>query len=334
MRHLAPWRLAAILLLAAIPLASSTIANSAPVILADKGNGNANTGGDHDKGHGNDADGHDEDNPGNSGNTKKDKQDKDEKDKQDAPVEAVPAGYAVDVACEAGDGATTCTFTATAPEGGKKVGMLQVPDAAICAGVVATDAKRVDPEPHTHLAGYASSGGDKETVTLTLDGAVTTGDTAIYWIKAASAVFPVTGPGLRCDLGAASEATAAVRFDVTPAATEAPSTGTVVVAVLRCAAVPADTTGFDWFGACPPAADPPRELTLAPSGGAPVAATTDATGQASFADLTPGDYTLDLVDGSWCHAVSDRVTADSEVAVEAGATSTVWVFVCEAPNGV
>jgi hypothetical protein len=127
-----------------------------------------------------------------------------------------------------------------------------------------------------------------------------------------------------------------LELDVTPAATETPSTGTVAVAVLSCGEVPADTAGFDWFGACPPGADPAREFSLAPSddSAAPVTATTDDAGEATFADVAPGDYRLDLVDGSWCHAVSDRVTADSEVVVEAGATSTVWIFVCDGNAGV
>ncbi len=335
MRHLAIWRLATILLLAALPLAAPILAGPAPAAVADNGKGNEGHGNQDDSDDGNRGHGNDEDNPGNSSGPDSGRDD-DEPDNDGKAVEAIPAGYLVDVACEPVDaGATACTFTAFAPEGGKKVGFLQVPAENLCAGVLDTDAKYADPEPHTQLAGYASSGGDRETVTIVLDGPVATAGTAIYWIKAASAVFPVTGPGLRCDLAADaatdSPATATVRFDVTPAATETSSTGTVAVAVLSCAGVPADTSDFDWFGECPPGADQPRDFTLAPSdGGAPpVTATTDETGEAMFADVAPGDYRLDLVDGSWCHAVSDRVTADSEVVVEADATSTIWIFVCD-----
>ena len=337
MRHLAIWRLATILLLATVPLAASALAGTAPAVLADHGNhGDSDDG---NRGHGNDPDGHDEDNPGNSsgpGNTGK----RDDKDTTTGKqVETVPvAGYVVAVDCHlAEDGATTtCDIAATAPEGGKKVTFLQVPTETLCAGVVETTAKLADPDPKTHVAGYASHGSDAA-LSLTLDGPVTTAGTATYWIKAGGDVFPVEGPGLRCDLAAApAGAEATVTFSVDATATPSPTTGTITVEVLSCAGVPTDPTDFDWFGACPPGADPPRDFTLAPSddSAAPVTASTDAAGEATFADLAPGKYRLDLVDGSWCHAVSDSVTADSEVAVEAGATSTVWIFVCDSADGV
>jgi hypothetical protein len=327
MRHLAIWRFAVILLLAAIPLAAPALA---PATIAD--NGTAGSGNDHDRGHGNDPDGHDEDNPGNSSGPGKDTNDKQEK-----AVETITAGYAVTVDCHPTDDgvATACAFAATAPEGGKKVTFLQVPAETLCTEVVASEADLVDSDSKTHVTGYVSHGSDA-TLSLVLDGPVTVAGTATYWIKAGGNVFPAEGPGFRCDLAAATAAGTAVTFEVEATATPRPSTGTVAVVVLTCAGIPANTAGFDWFGACPPGSDPPRTFTLTPSdaSGETVTTTTDKTGEATFADVAPGDYRLDLVDGSWCRAVSDRVTADSEVVVEAGARSTVWIFVCEPRSGV
>lgn len=333
MRHLAILRLAAILLLAALPLVAPAFAPapSAAVALADNGNGNENSDdGDENRGHGNDPDKNDEDNPG-KGNGKKDKDDKDE---EETGVAAVPAGYVIDVACDedADAGTTECVIAATAPEGGKKVGFVQVPADALCAEVVETDAELADPEPHTHVTGYKSRGSEGS-LALVLDGTVTTAGTATYWIKAGGSVIPVEGPGFSCGVAADTAATVTLEIDVTPTATEAPAAGTVVVDVLTCADVPADTTDFDWFGQCQPDGATERSFTLTPDGGTPMTATTAKTGEATFADVAPGDYALDLVDGSWCHAVSDRVTAESKVVVEAGVTSTVWIFVCEPPTG-
>ncbi len=346
MRQLAIWRLAAILLLAAFPLATAAHPDFAPATLADngkqgEGNGDKDTGASDDgnRGHGNDPDGHDEDNPGNSSGPGNDK---DKKDDTGKAVETVPtAGYTVAVDCHPADDGltTTCTFAATAPEGGKDVGFLQVPVDAVCAEVVESDARIVDPDPHTHVTGYTSRG-KEGALTLALDGQVTTAGTATYWIKAGGEVFPIEGPGLRCDLAADAAAdtpaTATLPADVAPTATPAPSTGTVAVAMLTCTGVPADTEEFDWFGECSPSVDSPRDITLAPSDDSapPDTAATDADGEATFTDVAPGDYRLELVEGSWCHAVSDHVTADSEVVVEAGTTSTVWIFICDGQAGM
>lgn len=336
MRTLALWRLAAILLLATVPLAAPSLASAA---IADNGNGNqGNSDDDNDgnRGHGNDADGVDEDNPGKSKEDKDEK--KKDKDNTGKQVETVPvAGYVVAVDCHPTEdgGATACDIEATAPDGGKDVGFVQLPVEALCAEVIETDAEFVDPNPNTHVTGYKSRDGGA--LSLTLDGQVTTAGTATYWIKTGDGIFPVEGPGLRCDLAAepaGAEATTTVTVDTT--ATPPPTTGTVAVEVLTCAGVPADTAGFDWFGQCEPGIDPPRDLTLAPGddSASAVTATTDTGGTATFADLVPGDYRLNLTDGAWCHAASDRVTAESEVVVEAGATSTVWIFICDGKSGV
>ncbi len=52
-------------------------------------------------------------------------------------------------------------------------------------------------------------------------------------------------------------------------------------------------------------------------------------GEATFADLPPGRYDLDDVDGAWCHAESDAVNAEGDVVVEAGVATTVWLFYCQ-----
>jgi hypothetical protein len=333
MRHLAIWRLVIVLLLAAVPLAGPVIDGSAATALADNGNGK---GGDNDgnRGHGNDPDGVDEDNPGKSGEKKPDKDEKPEK--KEKPVETVPgAGYTVAIDCHLTEDAagTTCDIAATAPEGGKKVGFVQLPADAVCAEVLATDADLAEPDPATHVAGYTSPG-KGGALSITLDGQVTTAGTATYWVRTGDGIFPVEGPGLRCDLAGDATPNATVTFEVDVTPTPAAMTGTVEVVTLTCADVPADTTGFDWFGACQPGADPAREFALAPSdAGAAITATTDASGTATFADLAPGEYRLDLTDGAWCHANADRVTADSEVVVEAGATSTVWIFLCDGATG-
>jgi hypothetical protein len=340
MRTLALWRLVAILLLAVVPLAGASAEGPAPAALAAQGNGNDDSD-DGNRGHGNDPDGVDEDNPGNSGNAKetKDKEkDAKEKPEKGGAVEAVPgAGYVVAVACHpTEDGlATACEISATAPDGASEVGMVQLPAEVACAEVVDTDAEFADPDPNTHVTGYTSRGSEGS-LSLTLDGAVTTAGTATYWITTGDGIVPVEGPGLRCEPAAdaaATEASASFTVDATP--TPPPATGSIAVAVLTCAEVPADTTGFDWFGQCQPGADPPRELAIAPGDGsaAPATATTDAAGEATFGALAPGEYRLELVDGAWCHAASDAVTAESEVVVEAGATATVWIFLCDGTAG-
>ncbi len=340
MRTLALWRLAAILLLAAVPLAAPTLA---PAAIADNGNQGNDDDKDDDgnRGHGNDADGVDEDNPGKSKEDKdeKKKEEKDEKDDTGKQVETVPvAGYVVAVDCHpTEDGDTTiCDIAATAPDGGKDVSFVQLPAEALCAEVVETEAEFVDPDPNTHITGYKSRGSEGS-LSLTLDGQVTTAGIATYWIKTGDGIFPVEGPGFSCDLAAEpAGAEPTVTFEVEPTATPQPETGTVAVEVLTCAGVPADTTGFDWFGECQPGIDPPRDFTLAPAddSASAVTAATDTDGTATFADLAPGDYLLTLADGAWCHAASDHVTAESEVVVEAGATSTVWIFICDGTSGV
>jgi hypothetical protein len=56
---------------------------------------------------------------------------------------------------------------------------------------------------------------------------------------------------------------------------------------------------------------------------------TDASGDATFADLEPGLYSLEMAEGTWCKAVSDNVDAEGNVIIEAGARTTVYGFICE-----
>ena len=62
-------------------------------------------------------------------------------------------------------------------------------------------------------------------------------------------------------------------------------------------------------------------------------ATPDGEGTALFETLPPGEYRLETMGEPWCHAASDRVTAESTVVVEPGQRTTVYVFQCEDSAG-
>ena len=108
--------------------------------------------GDHDRGHGNDPDGVDEDNPGRG---KKDKKN----DPAAAPVE-VTAQYRVDLSCKPkgkdGGETSTCEFRAVAPEGEEKANRVIVPADAVCVDVVGGDYEQVEVRSGEGLNGYAS----------------------------------------------------------------------------------------------------------------------------------------------------------------------------------
>ncbi len=265
---------------------------------------------------------------------KEDNQDDDQDDDDGAnPVEP-SAAYGVDVACTSTADATSteCTFTAVAPTDGKKVSHLVIPEDAICADVLDGDFDRVDPDPNTNVTGYRATG--NEPSLLILDGQVTTGGAATYWLKVASEIFPATGPGFFCDEPAAAgpaDLTAEIP-DATPPATpdDEPATGTLTVSTYGCTGVPADTTEFDWYGACDVGGD--HRFVLAPAeddASDLLAADTVKSGEATFTDLPPGLYDLDDIDANWCHAESDAVNAEGDVVVEAGADTTVWLFYCQ-----
>src|SRR5690606_36007092 len=135
------------------------------------------------------------------------------------------------------------------------------------------------------------------------------------------------GPGMECpeaSTGTADEAA------TTPAPPEAPVTGEVLVKTYHCADVPADTTDYDWFGQCGIAGEVPAyELTALDVESAPQTASAGENGEATFAEVTPGTWHLEATDASWCHANSDKVTSEGELVVEAGTTTTVWIFLCD-----
>ncbi len=279
--------------------------------------------GDHDRGHGNDVDGVDEDNPGQS---KKDKKD----DPVAAPVE-VTARYRVDVSCKANgknDGdVSTCEFRAVAPEGEEKASRVIVPADAVCADVLGGDYEQVEVRAGEGLNGYASKS-DKEKFKLELDGDVTAGGTTTYWVVTGTGLFPAEGPALECGGAAALDLQASTP---PPASTPAPEIGTLAVVVATCADVPADTSGFDWFGRCQPDGNS-EEFRLTEAGGDGMQAwmaTPDGEGTALFESLPPGEYRLETMGEAWCHAASDRVTAESSVVIDAGQRTTVYVFQCE-----
>lgn len=283
--------------------------------------------GDDDRGHGNDPDGVDEDNPG-RGRGKKDTNN----DPAAAPVE-VTAQYRVDASCKAkgkdGDEISSCEFRAVAPEGAEKVTRVIVPEDAVCADVVGGDYEQAKVRAGEGLNGYASKP-DKDKLTLELDGDVTTGGTATYWIVTGTGLFPAEGPTLECG--------GAVALDLqtsTPRPTSTPETGTLAVVVAASADVPADTSGFDWFGQCQPAGDGAeyRVTEVTDDGMQAWMATPDTEGTALFESLPPGEYRLETMGGPWCHAASNRVTAESAVVIEAGERTSVYVFLCEDTMG-
>lgn len=279
-----------------------------------------------------DDDADDSDDEGDDNAGKKDKDDKKNKDngkdKDNATVITAGEAYIVEAACEfdADADTTTCAFTAIAPDGAKKVVEFDLPEEFVCAEVVGGEYKYVDPDPNTDVTGYQSKGNTDE-ITLVLDGEVTIGGSATYWMKAANAVFPVTGPGLDCG----SAGAASFELQTTPEATATVTTGELVVLIYTCASVPEDTTDYDWFGACDDQGGV-HELALAPVSEVavdPVTMQTDESGDATFADLEPGLYSLKLTEETWCKAVSDNVDAEGNVIIEAGARTTVYGFVCE-----
>jgi hypothetical protein len=328
------WRLAAILLVliggAVIPAPGDTAL--AAVVAKDDDEGDDN---DKNEGKDNGKQKDEDDDQDDEGNQGKDKEKKDnngkakgkDKDKGKKENVAATADYRVDVACSPGeDGTQTeCAFTGIAPPDAKKVGQVDMPAEIACAEVIGGDFKVVDPDPHTHVTGFTSKG-NQGMFTLVLEGTVTTGGTTTYWIKAGPDVFPAAGPGLICDAPAASES---VQTTPEPTATPVPTTGDVLVVAYTCTDVPADTTGFDWFGACQPGGEVQQFMlapTDAPDDQQPLES--NGEGEAAAGELAPGTYRLDPIDDPWCHANSDNVTPEGDVTVEAGQRTTVWTFHC------
>ena len=362
------WRISALLLLLSGGLALS-IGDLAPVAVVaqdddDKGNnGNGNQGNNGNKGNnGNDDNDDDDGDAGKENGNGKARGNERKREQGEAVSATLP--YTVEVTCEpaADSTRTTCTFTGIAPEGGKDVGHVDLPESEVCAEVVGGDYEYVDPDPNTRVTGYKSRGSEG-VFTLMLDGTVTTGGEITYWIKSGGGVFPAAGPGLICGEPAMAQAaeptgvpteSAAPTPGTTPTEPAAPtptgaaadvtfeptdvtnaSTGGVLVVAYLCPEKPADPATYDWFGLCAPDGSP-REFSLAlvDTPDAAATLTTAETGEATFGDLAPGTYVLKQSTGTWCNAKSDNVTPEGNVVVEAGQRTTVWAFHCpeEAPK--
>jgi hypothetical protein len=322
MPTLIAWRLAAILLIMAGSLVFPQSDTYMPGVVA-QGEGKSEKNNEDKKNEGGEHKGEDK---------------KNDKDNDRAPVkgkdgDVVPAAaYAVDVQCEfdVGAGNTTCSFTGIAPPDAKEVGHIDLPQEEVCAQVIGGDFEYVDPDPNTRVTGYKSRGSEGA-FTLVLEGEVTTAGTATYWFKTGDGVFPATGPGLSC-----GEPTAEFVLNATqePAAEPTPEIGTsgsLLVNIYTCSGVPEETTGFDWFGQCNPEGGV-HEFVLSAVGEAtlePLRGSSDASGDIAFDSLEPGLYSLQMLDAKWCRAVSDSVTAEGHVAIEADERTTVWGFICQ-----
>jgi hypothetical protein len=267
----------------------------------------------------------------NNDKDKKPSKDKGNKKDKDSAVVLLER-YMVDVACEFDpiDETTTCLLTRIAPDGGKDVGFLQVPETAICADVIAHDGEYNDSDPHTRVAGYKSKG-DKASLALELDGEVTTQGTESYWLKAGGDTFPATGPGFDCHApGETFTLETADKETGNPTgATE--DTGTLRVHVFTCEGVPEDTSEFDWFGTCVQGPESTEFSVTGYSSGDEngETAATGPEGEITFASLDPDTYELGMFGGIWCHAKADNVTTDSGLVVEANSDTNAYIFICD-----
>src|SRR5665811_668868 len=136
------------------------------------------------RGHGNDSDGHDEDNPG-QGNGRNDDEDDDDNGDGGTNINVANAGeYMVEVACEldAEANQTECAFSGVAPEGGKDISHIDLPEEAVCTDVIDGNHEYIDPDPNTGVTGYKSKGGEGS-FTLVLDGEVTVAGSTTYWLS-------------------------------------------------------------------------------------------------------------------------------------------------------
>jgi hypothetical protein len=251
------------------------------------------------------------------------------KQKQIAEADA----YAVEVECQfdAKASQTTCVFTSVAPEDGKDVNHIDLPEEAVCAEVVDGDYDYVNPDPNTNVTGYQSRG-HEGAFTLVLTGQVTTSGATTYWFKVGGGIFPAQGPGLACaasDQPTSRETTAPGTPEAAPA-----STGDLTVTTYLCGETPVDPATFDWYGACDQGGSYNFTLDVVDSGPA-TTYTVDASqpGVTTFGSLAPGVYHLELPGAKWCHAESDDVNADGDLNVSAGETTQVWIFLCTGSSG-
>jgi hypothetical protein len=277
-----------------------------------------------------------------------DKEEKEaEKEAKKANKVTETASYIVESACTFDNQTeiTTCEFTGAAPDGAKKVEYFNLAADSVCTDVLDGTFEIVAPSTDSQVTGYRSTekSGKDGAMTLLLEGEVSVAGQATYWFTTKDGVFPATGPGLSCNAPSADLSFAAETEPANdaPEATQAPTPTTVptqdpelgqlAVITYTCVDVPADTTSFDWFGACEPGGAG-LAFTLANATGTssdPLTAATNDGGEAEFDSLAPGEWQLDSPDVEWCHAKSDSVTADSSLVVEAGETTSVWIFICD-----
>jgi hypothetical protein len=267
------------------------------------------------------------------------KNDKKKKHKKSKRVKATAtANYSVNLTCTYDQAAdtSTCLISAVAPASAKKVQHVDLSASELCAEVTGGDFDIADPDPHTDVTGYRSHGTEAQ-FTLEFAGEVRVDGSATYWIKAASAIVPVRGPGFACrpepETTAKQSPTPNAR-QTEPAQEVNDSAGSVLVVVRSCPIASAQT-GYDWFGQCTGIAAGLRyhlmRLDSATRDG--LATSTNGEGKATFALLPPGTYELTQAAGDWCFAQSDDVDAQGNVIVEAGARTTVWIFTCESGSG-
>jgi hypothetical protein len=237
--------------------------------------------------------------------------------------------YTVDVTClfDAAADQSTCTFTGIAPESGKKINLLSLPEAAVCADVVGGTADHVQVDPKTSVTGYQSHGA-AASFTLILAGKVSASGTTTYWFKVGGNIFPGQGAGLAC-AAALEESPESPTPDASTPAADNPSTGKLVVTTYQCAQVPADPQTFDWFGSCEQGGAYHFALDEAGAGAAShYVVNTPADGITEFGELAPGLYHLELSGEKWCHAESDAVNSEGNLNITAGENTQVWIFVC------
>jgi hypothetical protein len=310
------------------------------------GNGDDEDGNGDDNGKGKDDDQGQENRGQGQGHGKEKDKDKDKGKDEDAnePVQVVVVQPAPDlkvtVGClaDAGAGRSTCVFAGVAPAG-EAVAGIAVPEATVCARVVAGDFARAgiaDGDAQASAPGDAAtwyttgsayrgpayvSNGHPNVLTLVLDGTVTTTGTATYWLRTANGVGAAPGPGLRC---------APAQGNTTNLAA---ATGSIVIQTFACDAgtKTADAATLDWFAACPaPVAGATFELTAldGDNQGRQRRETAGDDGVLRAGDLTPGHYQVVQIGANWCHAESDSVDDQGRVVVAAGQRASVWIFDC------
>ncbi len=153
---------------------------------------------------------------------------------------------------------------------------------------------------------------EPSSLTIVLEGNVVPARRTTYWLDTDAGRLPANGPALS-------------RADETT-----DGAGAVVIDAFGCS-VAGPEDGFDWFGQCTEPASTIEFGLFAPDSGSgePVATQRSSErGRARFADLQPGRYRLEPIEGTWCHAESDAVDEAGNVVVEAGQESAVWIFTC------